>query len=126
MRDGSAWLARDRRPRRPVPTTNALFLVKMCTQELWGLAIVVTGNIAGVAADAANAAKTSLVGQTRLRSTSASQLEKIRILNLGVLAAKLIEVRFTLENPQSSQEETISRRLPRLLAQLEEVCTVRK
>ncbi|KAI9869218.1 MAG: hypothetical protein M1813_000006 [Trichoglossum hirsutum] len=92
----------------------------MSTQELWDLAIIVTGNIAGVAADTA---QTSLVGQARLRSTSALHLEKIRMMTLGVLAAKLIEVQFTLESPQSSQEETISRRLPRLLAQLEEVCT---
>ncbi|KAI9766600.1 MAG: hypothetical protein M1840_006411 [Geoglossum simile] len=92
----------------------------MSTQELWDLAIIVTGNIARVAADTA---QTSLVGQARLRSTSALYLEKIRMMTLGVLAAKLIEVQFTLENPQSSQEKTISRRLPRLLAQLEEVCT---
>lgn len=90
----------------------------MRTQELWDLAIIATGSIAGVAADATT--------KTKLTSPSASKLEKIRILNLGVLAAKLIEVQFTLENPQPSQEETISRRLPRLLTQLEEVVTVRK
>jgi hypothetical protein len=93
----------------------------MGIQELWTFAIIVTGNVAGVAADAIHE---PYAGHTRLSSAHILYIQKIRMMNLSYLAAKLIGVKHALASPQSSQERTIAKRLPALLAQLEHVCTV--
>lgn len=98
-------------------------LVDMSTDdELRSLTIVVLGNIAGIAAVAA---QSCAMDMARLASSNSLHTEKSRMMTLGRIAAKLMEVRFMLEDPPASQQKTISRRLPRLLAQLEVVCSVR-
>jgi hypothetical protein len=94
----------------------------MDVQKLWDFAIVVTGNVAGVAADTIHLVP--YASQMKMDSRTAS-VEKIRVMNLGFLSARLIEVKHTLEYFELHQEETIRRRLPGLLAQLEQACTVR-
>ena len=128
-RDSSAWLtaALRRTPlhaQDPPPKHAYDSLVThatMSTQELWDFAIIVTGNVAGVAADAIHEPR---AGRTRPNSPHVMYMQKNRMMNLSYLAAKLIRVKYTLVTPQSHQKGTIAKRLPALLAQLEHVCTV--
>jgi hypothetical protein len=94
----------------------------MGVQELWVFAIDVTGNVAGVAA---NAIHVPYVSKAKLSPAQVSQVDKIRMVNLSFLAGKLIGVKYALQFPSSCQEDTIARRLPGLLMQLEQVCKVR-
>lgn len=50
--------------------------------------------------------------------------ERNQLLTFSSLSGSLISIHSTLRN-QSSQDETMSRRLPKLLEKLEAVCTVR-
>ena len=93
----------------------------MSVPELWDFAIAVTGKVAGIAA---RAIEPVYVGHARLSPANVLFVQNPRDINLSFLAAKLLVVHDTLMSPQSRQVETIVRRLPRLLAQLERVCTV--
>ncbi|KAF2851860.1 hypothetical protein T440DRAFT_467121 [Plenodomus tracheiphilus IPT5] len=90
-------------------------------QELWESTISITGTVAGVAATAAHNS-----GPTRLNTSLIATVSKTRMILLGRIAASLMMVNSSLKKPQSRQKEVIARRLPRLLEQLEVVCTWRR
>lgn len=69
----------------------------------------------------AKAAATASMNQAKAGRMGA--LEKHQMRTLSALIGKLTEVHSTLCNPQSGQEDIMIQRLPRLLKQLEAVCT---
>jgi hypothetical protein len=58
----------------------------MGVQELWVFAIDVTGNVAGVAA---NAIHVPYVSKAKLSPAQVSQVDKIRMVNLSFLAGNM-------------------------------------